>query len=371
VSVPSPPPHLLSPTVTRRRFGGRWTALRGPHELALATRMVEPALQQLREQHQLGVAERWVASPGAWTSTGTAVFSLGAPGQAPVALLRLSPTGGERLNRESTVFTQLSDAALPEDVRSVLPRRLAAGQVRGCTFVVDALLPGQPAERFAKGPGWPALQGAALAAVAALHHATASVRVGDDALVRDWVDAPVAVLAAVLKRFPQVTSPARLEAVREQITSALVGRDLTVCWVHGDFWPGNLLVDPASQRLTGIVDWDLAAPSELPIHDYLHLLLYRRRVIHGGEIGDIVSGLLSGRAAFTSDEQQTLAGAAQSFWGSSGSSGSSGEAPPLRALLLLYWLRYVAAISLQQRSYVTHSVRVWELRNVHRVLRVV
>ena len=31
--------------------------------------------------------------------------------------------------------------------------------------------------------------------------------------------------------------------------------------------------------------------------------------------------------------------------------------------------RHVAAVSVQQRSYVTHSVRVWELRNVHRVLR--
>src|SRR4029450_10768001 len=38
-------------------------------------------------------------------------------------------------------------------------------------------------------------------------------------------------------------------------------------------------------------------------------------------------------------------------------------------LLLLYWLRYGAAIGQQQEHYVDHSVLIWRLRNLHPVLR--
>jgi hypothetical protein len=38
-------------------------------------------------------------------------------------------------------------------------------------------------------------------------------------------------------------------------------------------------------------------------------------------------------------------------------------------LLLLYWLRYIAAIGQQQEQYVDHSVLIWRLRNVYPVLR--
>jgi hypothetical protein len=357
VTVPDPPPHLTPPRTTRRHFGGRWTAFRGGRELARATRLVGPALIQVRAHLQ--EAEPWVESPGTWTSTGTGCFPLGVRGEVPVALMRLSPTGGDRLSRESGVLARLAQAPLPEALRAVLPQRLATGEIRGCTYVVDRMLPGQSGERFAGEPEWTAVERSALTRLGELHQATASARVVDEALLQDWVHAPLTVLRPIVERLPHGSS-GRLDEVRDQLIGALTGQAVRAVWVHGDLWPGNLLVDPGTQQVTGIVDWDLAGPDELPVHDYLHVLLSRRRVASGAQMGEVVSEVLSGRAPLTPEERRELA---RSYWC------FPAGAPPLQVLLLLYWLRYVATISLQQNSYVTHSVRIWQRRNVHRVLK--
>jgi aminoglycoside phosphotransferase (APT) family kinase protein len=39
---------------------------------------------------------------------------------------------------------------------------------------------------------------------------------------------------------------------------------------HGDFWHGNLLVDPAAGKLTGVVDWEVAAIAD-PAQDFATL----------------------------------------------------------------------------------------------------
>jgi hypothetical protein len=51
-------------------------------------------------------------------------------------------------------------------------------------------------------------------------------------------------------------------------------------WAHGDFWPGNLLVDAG--RFVGVIDWCTAGPGRPAGLDLLnfHLSLHRRR---GGE----------------------------------------------------------------------------------------
>jgi hypothetical protein len=48
-------------------------------------------------------------------------------------------------------------------------------------------------------------------------------------------------------------------------------------WAHGDFWPGNLLVDGG--RLVGVIDWFTAGPGRPGGLDllHLHLSLHRRR----------------------------------------------------------------------------------------------
>ena len=71
---------------------------------------------------------------------------------------------------------------------------------------------------------------------------------------------------------------ARLEPeLRERLA------DVSLGWGHGDFWPQNLLA--RGDRLLGVLDWDAASPSALPLLDLLHLLALAdprlRRLPHG------------------------------------------------------------------------------------------
>ena len=82
----------------------------------------------------------------------------------------------------------------------------------------------------------------------------------------------------------------------------LHGRELPFCWTHGDFWPGNLLLQPADGAIGGIIDWDRASADQIPLHDLLHLLAYTRKLQRRTELGEeIVSYLLP--AAFDKHER--------------------------------------------------------------------
>jgi hypothetical protein len=47
--------------------------------------------------------------------------------------------------------------------------------------------------------------------------------------------------------------------------------DQPCCFLHGDFWTGNLLVE--GKRLSGVIDWPEGGPDGLPMVDALHLQL--------------------------------------------------------------------------------------------------
>lgn len=47
-----------------------------------------------------------------------------------------------------------------------------------------------------------------------------------------------------------------------------------LCFLHGDFRDGNLIVDPASGRLVGVIDWGNAAVGD-PALDFMTLVLWR------------------------------------------------------------------------------------------------
>lgn len=305
----------------------------------------------------------WEVLDADWTSTGTAVVRLGPPGGQPVALLRISPSGAARLPHETRVLHELAAAKLPAPIAAALPRRLAAGTVSGSAYAVDALVPGVPADTLeTDAEAWAAVSGTTVGLLTSLHQATATRIVCDDDQLHAWVDAPLDVLAQGAARWHLLAPTSRIAALRERLRAALRGVVVEAGWVHGDLWSGNLLVDPSTRAVTGVVDWDLAASPDLPLLDVLHLLLHHRRAVSGQETGQVVADVVRGRASWDAHERALLD---RSRWC------LPDGGPADEDLVLLAWLRHVAAISLQQRRYVAHSVRAWELRNVHRVLRIV
>jgi aminoglycoside phosphotransferase (APT) family kinase protein len=99
-------------------------------------------------------------------------------------------------------------------------------------------------------------------------------------------------------------------------------------WIHGDFWPGNLLSAQPGGLVTGVVDWDCASDQQLPLHDLLHLHVFTRRLTRGDELGHIVVRALR-------------SGIGDALGVSAGEVATWLDGVPQRPAVLLYWLRHV------------------------------
>ncbi|HZN19522.1 MAG TPA: aminoglycoside phosphotransferase family protein [Micromonosporaceae bacterium] len=292
-----------------------------------------------------GGTGRWRTDQVTVTGTGVAVAVVGCrrTGRRLVLKVPYTAEGAQRLDRQAEVLTALHADPRLDGWRSVAPRHLGHGEAGGLRYWVEEAVPGRP-------PGAALLRGArdggvldtAATLVADLHARTGEQRLLDRATVEAWVEQPLRRIEAYCAGWGWAR-PGRarlgrarlgrarlLEAagqVRAELSAALSGRTVRACWIHGDFWPGNLL---ASGRVTtGVVDWDQAGAGQLPLHDLLHLHIMARRMTTGDELGGVVArALREGVAVAVGVRPERVAS-----W--------LGGIPP-RPAVLLYWLRHVS-----------------------------
>jgi aminoglycoside phosphotransferase (APT) family kinase protein len=134
----------------------------------------------------------------------------------------------------------------------------------------------------------------------------------------------------------------------------LDGAIVAAGWIHGDFVPENVLFDPDVGRITGIVDWELAARPDLPAIDRAMFLLTARSQTARRELGLVVAAVAKGEAS--SALLRSLEAARADL----------ADQLDARALALLCWLRHVAAVVSQSDRYSRHLL--WKRYNVSHVL---
>ena len=285
-----------------------------------------------------------------------AVVKLGPPGGAPLAILKIAttPQGKRLLRHETEVLRALHADQRLDGLRELIPQPLANGLQRGRSYRLDSALGGRsvaaPSAAVSR-----TLLGAAVETITALHNRTATTVAAGPDLAERWVDAPLRELVRHPSRSRWRTY--RLEQLRAELHGAVGTGTLTVGWIHGDYWLGNLLFS-GDRSVSGIIDWDAASPLELPFHDLLHLLLYTRRLITGHELGELVCDQLQGQA-WRADERALL----RDHWPR-----RSACCLSERHILLLYWLRHAALHASQQGATLGYRYRSWERRNVLPVL---
>ena len=321
----------------------------GREALAAAPALLSGILAEIARQSGLP-AEGWVVLRQALSGTQVVVMMVGPQGGEPAAVVKVPATadGVASQAREAAVLEALAGRPAPFRI----PQRLAHGLVDGHAFVAEEAIPGVPGDGLMTGAAaTERLAGAAATVVTEWHRATGEQVTVDAALLGHWVDERMALVS------PAVREPALLERLGTVLRGAWEGREVSVSWVHGDFWPANVLFEPVTLAVTGIIDWEWAAPRELPAHDLCYLLLQARMRAAGREFGPVVAALLEG-AAWSAAELAVL---------QAGGVISPGEAGPGRDILLLVWLRHVAYNLLQHPGDARNWL--WTSRNVEPVLR--
>lgn len=184
-------------------------------------------------------------------------------GPAIVAKVPTTPTAAAAVAREAYALEALGAMSLGRLSRT-LPRSLGCVSDGDGVVLVSTALRGTP--MAVNYHGW--------------HHTARRRCVERDfAAAGDWLNdlqshtagvrAPVNLLtdvsAALRRRFPDHPSlPGAVEAV-EAAEAGLAGSATPRTVVHGDFWPGNLLLDGG--RVSGVVDWESCVIGGEPLRD--------------------------------------------------------------------------------------------------------
>ncbi|MDQ2651788.1 MAG: aminoglycoside phosphotransferase family protein [Chloroflexota bacterium] len=350
----------LGLTSTARRFLG-WLTGRGQRKRAIRT--ILPGVRAaIPNQPDLPAPAGWTSVQLVPTIADRMVLTVGPPRQQPVAIVKLAPKGdaGSNLERETATIRALRAETCLGDWRSVLPLVLATGEEDGMVYRAERLLPGTPATRFLSAGGdRQRLQDSMAKAIRVLHHETATTVLIDAERLRPWVDDPIDALLELSASRPGWSNyRPSIGRLRSELRKALLDRSLALSWIHGDYWPGNVLIADDAQTVTGIIDWDLAEAAGLPLLDVMHLILSMRMIERQQEMGIVVSTLLR-EPIWTREERALLSSAWRTLPGS-----HIGR----RQVLLLAWLRHVDHTRTKAQRF--GGPTLWESQNVERVLQV-
>jgi hypothetical protein len=189
------------------------------------------------------------------------------PGRA-LLKLPLTPHATARARLNSSHLDALRSASgLLDDERSVFPRNLTSGVFEGQEYFVESFLGGlaRDAASLRRDPAtvdaivgfWLGIQ----------DRLVRTVTMSDEVFRRVFVE-PLQRVERWLQ--PDAADRRVLDRIHEYLRQRFLGRALGVGLVHGDYWPGNVLVDDAGGRVTGVIDWDLADFQGVPPIDALN-----------------------------------------------------------------------------------------------------
>ncbi|MDQ3492800.1 MAG: aminoglycoside phosphotransferase family protein [Chloroflexota bacterium] len=240
----------------------------------------------------------------------------------------LRPNDRRNLRRQARILRLVHARPSLTSLSRLVPLPLLTGVESEWAFLVESRLPGRRPAPVVAGTGRTLRD--ALSTIALLHGGTACPATVDETLLRRWVAARVGIVSALLGGDDSdVASAEALVRLESELRGRLAGCSVRIGWIHGDYWPGNVLVAEDGSIL-GVVDWDSLQSRELPLHDSLHYVVTERRLEAGEPWGRAVGRMLS--ASSTEAEESALAEMRLT-------------APGIdrRTALLLYWLRGVEA----------------------------
>jgi aminoglycoside phosphotransferase (APT) family kinase protein len=244
---------------------------RGPVEASRLERLVaDPWLQSLAPG---SVLRRCVVLQGTQL-----MLSLGEPQArhgSVVLTVSDKPQLPERRRAEAEWLRRL--AALPAEIAGVIPVFHGEQRIDGFAVSAQSERPGMTVDRDA--PFLAELTAAAARWLRAFHRATARPVELDPAC---FERAFTSLFERARQRHRALSS--EITALEAKLRSRVLGRLLPLGWLHGDFKLENVVFDERTRRLTGVIDWDLAAEAGPPLVDLLYLLLYNRVIRAGREV---------------------------------------------------------------------------------------
>lgn len=224
----------------------------------------------------------------------------GTAGNGWVVVATREPLAIARRTREAEVLTELR-LCMPAAMSRMLPEALDRFALGGLECFVIGRMSGATADAVI--PGLDKLTDAALSFLLDLHRATARETVIDST---NWGARIGWLFEQAIHRNPSVADA--LERMSKAMRRVMLGRSWVQVVTHGDFKIENVMYDPSTMSLTGVIDWEHALIAGMPYLDLAYLLTYNR-MLRGQSWIEAMWDVLNHRAM--SDDEQRLE---QRYW---------------------------------------------------------
>jgi hypothetical protein len=336
-----------------QRFKGFYGNRNSNRLISTLSPAIPAMVQDCPELARLAPAERWRVEKIFPSLSDMTVMVIGTGDDLASAILYLprSDRAIADFERRKKVMVEFYEDGRLQDLYPYLPHLLGEGTFQHQPYWISARLPGVSANSILHGNQRMAVLRLAIQVLGLLHWPTArKIVVGSEQLER-WVYMPLRILLKSPLVFYHRKSRLLLERLETRLAKELGGQYVTISWVHGDFWPNNILVSLDPIRISGIVDWDLARPDDLPTLDLVNLLLSACREIQGTELGQVIVETHK-RGRWENDIQELWDFGIQSM---------EIDQPCLQDALLLFWIRHLSANLEKSRLYSVSPV--WALKN--------
>lgn len=191
---------------------------------------------------------------------------------AALLKLPLIPQAQTRMRENANNLVRLAQAeALPPEHRRFFPQSLAEGIFETQAFYLESFLSGRALDQIVAARRTPSL----IANVLAFWFTVQKRMSRSVKITTPIFESVFAGLGERMQTWLRLETPAqdRLQRVIAYWHKTFAGRELSLGIVHGDFSIKNILVDPATQTVSGLIDWDLADFFSVPLLDVLHFFV--------------------------------------------------------------------------------------------------
>lgn len=296
------------------------------------------------------------------TTTGKTVAFLAQPSEPPSLVLKISgnqPTAESLISHWSNLEV-LSTLQCLGEWRDLLPVVISKGVHAEQLYIIERTLPGVCASEVIRNDdSRRAVVNRAITAIGYLHRQTALLKAIDDETWQKTIGRPLATMQDLFSSSKaDILKQQTISRLGEELYNDMIGKHLLTSWTHGDFAPTNVLIDPESHSITGIVDWELARQDGFPQLDRMHWIISTRMAVQEKEMGMVICDLLS-MQNWTPEELYII---------NPTSTGMSGDRISLRSWLLLAWLQHIFA-NLTKSDHFTARHPIWAVANILPVLQ--
>ncbi len=194
-----------------------------------------------------------------------------------------------------------SHGTLDQAVKAAVPRSVGTFLYRGCNVYVETRIPGVLAWKAAKNHRAESrLRADSCRSIYSFNLATRKKRVVDDELFQNVVGSGLDEVKRLFSGSSNCVDA--IENITSLLRESFEDKTVFIVWGHGDFGYGNILCDPKTSQINGVIDWDTGVSHELPAVDLFNLLLQSESQGLGGDVakalGKIYQDLLKSEPVF-------------------------------------------------------------------------